>query len=269
MHIQKILLVGCGKMGGALLGGLINSGVLSRNVMVVEPNIASVHDRYNVRVLKEFDETEFEDFMPDIILLAVKPQIVSKVLCDYKKFVGQSLFVSIIAGKTVSFFEQHLGKDAAIIRTMPNLPMMIGKGAVAWYKNKAVSDEQLAILGHLFASAGVLQQVEKEEMLDAVTAISGSGPAYAFYFMELMVEAAVKLGLHQEVARDLVLQTVAGSAELAINSDKNLTELREAVTSPKGTTEAALEQLMSDDILREIITKTTNAACRRSKELSE
>lgn len=266
---HKILLVGCGKMGGAILEGMIKAGVLARNIVVIEPNTEATPD-LNIKILKHFDKYELDGFTPDTIILAVKPQIAAEVLADYKIFASHSLFISIIAGKTISFFEKHLGSNAAIIRTMPNLPIVVGKGMAVMYANKNATPEQKD-LGALFFSLqkSITLWTEDEADLDAVTAISGSGPAYIFHFIECLTDAGIKLGLEINMAKTLAIQTVYGSAVLALKSDKSASELREAVTSPKGTTEAALKILMDSEKMNKLIVEATSAAYLRSKELSE
>ncbi len=270
MQRKKILLVGFGKMGGSLLNGIIKAGVLARNIMVIEPNPDALDHKFNVRILKGFDQEDVSHFAPDVIILAVKPQVVESILADYKQFAGRSLFISVIAGKTISYFEKHIGKNASIIRTMPNLPVAVNEGVIVASKNHNVSLEQEDIINQIFQNLGTLYgNFVDEKLLDAVTAISGSGPAYVFYFMECLIESAIKLGLDADMAKNLVYYTIRGSAGLAIKSPKSASKLREMVTSPAGTTEAALKVLMGGNKMKELIIDASTAACARSKELSE
>lgn len=257
-------------MGRAILEGMIKTGVLARNIVVIEPHAHSEPDAFNVKILKHFDKIELEDFSPDIIILAVKPQTVESILAEYKPFAEKALFISIIAGKTTSFFEKHLGKNTAIIRTMPNLPILIGHGVAAMYANNNTSPTHKELAAAFFSfkdSIGLW--TDNENSIDAVTAISGSGPAYIFHFIECLTEAGIKLGLPQEMAKTLAVHTVYGSAALALKSDKSATELRQNVTSPNGTTEAALKIFMDGERMQQLMIEATGAACKRSKELSE
>lgn len=268
MRDKKVLLVGCGKMGDAILGGIIESGVLTRNIIVIEPHSESIS--HDIKTLKNFEQKILVDLVPDVIIFAVKPQTVESILPDYKQF-ANALFISIIAGKTIAFFEKHLGKTAAIIRTMPNLPVLIGKGTTVFYKNKNVTDRLSDNATALFGSIGDINYVTDENLLDAVTAISGSGPAYVFHFIECLAEAAIELGIPAALADKLVYKTIEGSIALAISEygSNSATNLRQAVTSRAGTTEAALKVLMQNDTMQKLIAEATTAACKRSKELSE
>lgn len=277
MKDKKILLVGCGKMGSALLSGIEKAGALMRNIIVIDPNAGTIFDNFNVRIIKEFEQDTITDFAPDLIILAVKPQIAASVLPHYKQFANSAVFISIIAGKTTEFFENHLGKNAAIVRTMPNLPLSIQKGMTAIYLNNNVTLQQKEILPLLFSSPDPTQTqgndfviIDNESMMDAVTAISGSGPAYLFLFIECLTNAGIELGLPEEMARKLAIKTIEGSIALAIEADcYSPAMLREMVTSKAGTTEAALKVLMSGNKMQELIFEATTAAHNRSKELSE
>ena len=300
MKDQKILLVGCGKLGGSLIEGITKVDVPLRNVIVVEPDTKSVHDKFNVRTLEGFTQ-ELVDFAPDIIIFAVKPQVIGSIIDDYKIFTGHSLFISVIAGKTTAYFEKCLGKDAAIVRTMPNLPVAVNEG-VCYYNEKARTTCSKADFPKIiFESIGKVFYLDEksrydESALDAVTAISGSGPGYFFYFIEChpelasepldsgkfhcfidaLKEAAVKLGLVRSDAIALANQTAKGSLLLLQKSGKPASELRKMVTSPGGTTEAALQILRKDgkksmqpEYMHELMVEATAAARNRSQELSE
>lgn len=268
MKDLKILLVGCGKMGGALLSGMINAGVLARNIIVIEPNPDARPD-LNLKFLKDFDKEELH-ITPNIIIFAVKPQVIESIIHAYKQFASEALFISIIAGKTTSFFENHLGENAAVIRSMPNLPALVNKGMTVFFsKSGKISAHQQNIAASLFGSVGDVAFLEDESLMDAVTAISGSGPAYLFHFIECLTYAGIKLGLPESLAKTLALKTIDGSTALALSSDNPPSALREAVTSPKGTTEAALKILMGEHGLAQLIVDATTAAKNRSRELSD
>lgn len=263
---QRVLLVGCGKMGEALLSGWIGSGCLKPgNIVVVEPNPNEL-SKYEVRVIPDLGSLE-GGFYPEIIFFAIKPQMMPEILPQYREFSG-SLFVSIAAGKKISFMEDVLGRDAAIVRAMPNLPAIISRGVSVAVKNDNVSDRHINDCTELLEAVGSVHWVDDEELMDAVTAISGSGPAYVFHFIECLVDAGKELGLPEELATALAYATVNGGAELAYESEYPASVLRQHVTSPGGTTEAAMKVMMSGNALKNIVIKAAEAAFKRSKELS-
>lgn len=254
----NILLVGCGKMGGAMQARWQELS-LYKDICIVEPSNSPV---------KSIDDIP-SSFKPDIIVFAVKPQTLPDIIDGYKKYSG-TLILSIAAGKPISFFERHLGKDAKIIRAMPNTPASIGKGISVACRNKNVGDDDQNKAEKLLAAVGEVMWVDNEKILDPVTALSGSGPAYLFYLMEVLEKAGMNIGLEQMMAEKLARQTVIGSAALA-DAEKNTSaaKLRENVTSPGGTTEAALKILMSKQGIQEIFNKALEAATKRAEELSK
>ena len=265
---KKILLVGCGKMGEGLLAGWVGNDISSpENITLVEPHMGGLNSHDAILFLNVNDVPE--DYKPDIIIFAVKPQIMEKVLPSYKRFISKStLLISIAAGKKIGFIEGVFGKENSVIRIMPNLPATIGKGVSIGIANGNVSSKNKKICKELFESVGSFNFIDDEKLMDAVTALSGSGPAYVFYFIESLIEAGKAAGLSKELAEKLSYQTVLGSAEMAINSDKEAKILRENVTSKGGTTEAALEVMMKSGGLKDIIKKGVAAAKKRSEDLS-
>lgn len=267
---ENLLLVGCGKMGSALLGGYIRKGRKKETITAIEPNpdmAALLQKDYGITVIDSIEKLP-ADYQFDIVQLSVKPQMMADVLPAYKaRCSKETLFISIAAGKTISFFEEHLGTDYPIVRVMPNLPALVNKGVTALYGNHNVSDQQKAITESLFSAVGQAFWLEEESQMDAVTAVSGSGPAYVFHFFEALEQAALKLGLPAEMSKALAYSTVGGSAEMALESEKSAGELREQVTSPKGTTEAGLNVLMKE--LTSLLERTTEAAANRSKALAD
>ena len=265
-----ILLVGGGKMGGAMLAGWIKNGVDPSDIHVVEPDQkagAALRDRHKVVVHDSLPERIDS---PTMVVFAVKPQVLAAVAPPYKRFVGpDTAFLSIAAGKTIAFFERHLGADAAIIRAMPNTPAAVGRGITVLYANGGTSEEQMGFCETLMTSVGGVRWAVSEAQFDAVTAVSGSGPAYVFLLIECLAEAGVAAGLPADLAMDLARATVTGSGELAYQSDESAETLRRNVTSPGGTTAAALEVLMGKDGLKELMTRAVAAAARRSKELAD
>jgi pyrroline-5-carboxylate reductase len=267
---ENLLLVGCGKMGSALLGGYIAKGRPVNSIRIIEPNqelAASLRTQYGVEVIDSIHHLP-ADYKFDIVQLSVKPQMMADILIDYKeRCTTNTLFISIAAGKNIQFFETHLGQDYPIIRAMPNLPALVGNGVTALYANPTATVTQKCITEELFSSVGQVFWLEKEALMDPVTAISGSGPAYVFHFIEAFEQAALSLGLPTELSHALAYSTIGGSAKMALASNHSASALREQVTSPKGTTEAGLSVLMKE--LTSILERTTQAACNRSKELSD
>lgn len=270
---NPLLLIGCGKMGGALLQGWLKGGLSTDVVHVVDPYVD--HARKMAPALPEtFFSAKISDlpsgFTPGFIILAVKPQVMDQALADFKAIdYGKGVFLSIAAGKTIGYFKQHLGGDIAIIRAMPNTPAAIGKGITVACPNRHVTDAQRAICHDLLAAAGAVEWVRDEALIDAVTAVSGSGPAYLFHMVEALAGAGEKIGLDKELAYRLASHTICGAGALLEQSGDGATQLRKNVTSPKGTTEAALNVLMSDDGLPSLMTRAVTAAHKRSRELAE
>ncbi len=265
----KILLVGCGKMGGALLDGWLDQGVQASNVQAIEPfqDFAGASIEKGVTFNNAFDDLNPE-FEPDFVLFAVKPQMMDEVAPAFAKFTGKSTFISIAAGKTIAYFESKLGDNAAIIRTMPNTPAAVGRGITIACGNKNVDETAKETCLALLSAVGEASWLEDEGLIDAVTAVSGSGPAYVFLLAETMTQAGVEAGLSLEMARQLAVQTVAGSGELLRQSEDDAATLRKNVTSPAGTTEAALSILMGESGMQELVSKAVAKAVQRSKELA-
>ncbi len=268
---ESVLLVGCGNMGRALLAAWRGSGVTANSIRIIEPNppLAEKATRgYGVETYENL-ATLPAHIKPECIVFAVKPVALDTVLPHYaERFGAHPLYVSVAAGKPLSYLSSKLGEGSAIIRTMPSVLAEIGRGVTAATQGKHVGAEQRDHANTLLACQGDVVWVEEAQM-DAVTAISGSGPAYAFYFMEALVQAAVGLGLHPGMAKTLVLSTVRGAADLANQSTESLEALRAKVVSPAGTTEAALQVLMSPDHgLQPILREAVMAATARAKELA-
>ena len=266
---RPLLLVGCGKMGSALLSGWLQRGMLKGGGHIVEPmGAAQFLDTAGLKIHKSADDLP-EGLNPEVIVFAVKPQQMATVVPAYKRFGSQqTLFLSIAAGTPTTFFETTLGGDAAIIRAMPNTPAAIGKGITVAFPNKNASDQQAALAKSMLEAVGEATLIDDENLLDPVTAVSGSGPAYVFLMVEALAAAGIAAGLPKTLADQLSLQTVAGAGALAAASDKTPAQLRENVTSPAGTTFEALQVLMNDDGLQKLMTRAVAAATRRSKELA-
>ena len=265
----RLLLVGCGKMGGALLQGWLAEGLPAADVLVVEPaaDPARTSQAPGVKMLASAEAVP-ADFRPAAVVFAVKPQSMAEVVPHYVRFqLDRALFLSIAAGTKIAFFEHHLGDEAAVVRVMPNTPAAIRRGMSVLCANANVNDAQRAVAGRLMAAAGATAWVDDEGLMDAVTAVSGSGPAYVFLLIETLAEAGVAAGLPAELAAQLALETVAGAGALAQSAAEAPAQLRVNVTSPGGTTAAALEVLMAEDGLAPLMARAVAAATRRGKEL--
>ena len=263
-----LLLVGCGKMGGALLDGWLAAGSVAR-VAVVEPNDDSATAGHE-RVLRCAGADALPSrFAPDVVVFAVKPQVIGSVVPDYRRFVGpETVFLSIAAGKPIRWFEDELAPAAAVVRAMPNTPASVGRGITVACANEAATAEQRDRCETLLRAVGDVAWIDDEALIDPVTAVSGSGPAYVFLLIEALAAAGVKAGLPPELATRLARATVAGSGELAHRSIEPASKLRENVTSPGGTTQAALRVLMADDGLQPLLDRAVAAATRRARELA-
>lgn len=267
-----LLLVGCGKMGNALLEGWLEKGIVPSAVSVIEPN-----DSIGSLLSKEKGVSVFaskkdlpSNYQPEIIVLAVKPQVMAETVPDYRNYAeAGSVSLSIAAGKTIAFFEKHLGATSPIVRAMPNTPAAIQRGVTVCCANNTVTQSQRDYCQNLLEAVSTTLWIEDESLMDAVTAVSGSGPAYIFLLAECMAEAGIDAGLPADLAHQLARATVAGSGEMLHQMNETPTTLRENVTSPGGTTAAALEVLRAQDGLQPLLTKAIIAATKRSKEFAD
>ena len=268
----KVVLVGCGNMGYAMLEGWLKSGKLvAGEAFVVEPN-----EGFRERAAKLGGQTAASagdlppDLAPNLIIFAVKPQVMRDVVPAYQRFAaGGTTFLSIAAGTGIAVFEELLGKSTPIIRCMPNTPAAIGKGMMVLVSNPNVSVATKEFVADLLSASGEVATIQDEKLMDAVTAVSGSGPAYVFHFIEALTAAAENAGLPGETAKLLAMQTVYGAASLAAESREDPGKLRQQVTSPNGTTAAALGVLMGSDRLTKLLTEAVEAARLRSIELGK
>ena len=266
---QRILLVGGGKMGSALLQGWLAAGFGVAQFMVNEP-APSDDLAASVAVVNPTAE-QLEQSMPDIIVLAIKPQMADSVLPDLIPAVRRStVVISLLAGQSIEHLSALLGAHDVIVRTMPNTPAAIGLGMTALIASDGVSAAQKQDAGHLMQAVGETVWLDSQKQMDAVTAISGSGPAYVFYLAETMMSAGVSLGLSEEMALQLARQTIVGAATMMVQSDTSPSQLRRNVTSPNGTTEAALDVLMAETGgLGTLMRQATQAAALRNRQLAD
>lgn len=266
----RLLLVGCGKMGGALLGGWLNRGVKPANVTVVEPNAGPLADFKTRGVSILADAAGLPpNFDPAVVLLAVKPQMMDGALPPYRRFVRPgTVFLSIAAGKTIAYFRRMLGDDAVLVRAMPNTPAAVGRGITVACAGSKATKAQCDLCHQLLEAVGEVAWVDNEGLIDPVTAVSGGGPAYVFLLIECLAEAGVAAGLPADLAMRLARATVSGAGELARLSPEPAAVLRQNVTSPNGTTFEALKILMAPDGLQPMMTKAIAAATKRSRALA-
>jgi pyrroline-5-carboxylate reductase len=264
--IPPILLVGCGRMGSAMLSGWREQGLAPSVAVDPAPEAAEFSGP---------DLTVFADaanipagFAPAAVVLAVKPQNASATLPAYARFAGNTVFLSIMAGRTIAGIAALLGPSAAVVRAMPNTPAAVRQGITVGCPSPAVSTPQKTLCDRLLQAIGAVAWVEDEALLDPVTAVSGSGPAYVFLLAELLEQAAIEQGIPPDLARLLARQTVSGSGALLAVSKDDSADLRKAVTSPGGTTAEALAVLMNPDAWPVAMSQAIAAATRRSRELA-
>ncbi len=264
---RPLVLVGAGKMGGALLSGWLARGLNPQAVRVVDP-APPPSSAEMLRAAGVAVESAAGDCAASAVVVAVKPQIIGTVLPALRPLLrSDTVVLSIAAGTTLARLREGLG-GGTIVRSMPNTPAEIGRGITVAVAGPDVDAEQRALVTALLEAAGAVEWVDDEPLIDAVTAVSGSGPAYVFLLAEVLAEAGVAVGLPPDLAARLARATVAGSGELLNRSDLGADALRRNVTSPNGTTAAALAVLMADDGLRPLLVRAVEAAARRSRELA-
>jgi pyrroline-5-carboxylate reductase len=262
-----IVLAGAGKMGGAMLTGWLARGLDARRVVVIEPHPASEISALTAKGIR-LNPSPKEIGAAATLVVALKPQTFREAGAMLKSFAGSStLIVSIMAGATIASIEAVCG--GSVVRAMPNTPAAIGRGITVAVAAKNVSAAQRAVADALLRATGSVEWVDDEKLMDAVTAVSGSGPAYIFLLAEELARAGVEAGLPPELATKLARETVAGSGELLHRSELSSATLRQNVTSPGGTTAAALEVLMGPDGMQSLLTRAVAAATRRSRELAK
>jgi len=264
-----IVLAGAGKMGGAMLTGWLARGLDPKRVVVIEPHLSD--DMRNVNFAAKgmrLNPAAKDISAVDVLVVAVKPQMFREAGPQFKSLVGaKTLVVSIMAGTTLASLKEVCGGVA--VRAMPNTPAAIGRGITVAVAGDGVDKQQRDIADGLLRATGSVEWIDDESLMDAVTAVSGSGPAYIFLLAEELARAGVAAGLPEELATRLARETVSGSGELLRQSDLPSGKLRENVTSPGGTTAAALGVLMGDGGFRSLLKRAVEAATKRSKELSK
>ena len=261
-----LVLLGCGKMGSALLKGWLADGINAKSINIIEPN--------PTKWLKKIPQINLNKKLPEapaVVVLAVKPQMMKEALSIIKKLRDtETIFLSIAAGSTIHMFEGELGAHSKIIRAMPNTPASVNKGITALIGNNSTTEADIALSEKLLGAVGQTVRLTEEAQMDAVTAISGSGPAYVFYLVEALAKAGEVQGLSPSLSMKLARATIVGAGVLTELSLEEPSQLRINVTSPGGTTQAALEVLMDKEIgISPLINQAVNAAAMRSKELGK
>ena len=264
---SPLVLVGAGNMGGAMLNGWLDAGADPAAIVVIDPKPSEAMAARLASAGVRCEGAAPEGLTAGILMLAVKPQVMDSVLEVSKGLVGpRTVSLSVAAGKTLAYFEERLG--GAVVRSIPNTPAMVGRGITGAVANAAVSTEAKAEIEKLLSVCGPVEWVEDEALIDAITAVSGSGPAYVFYLVECMAEAGRKSGLPADLAMRLARATVTGAGELMHRSPDSAATLRQNVTSPNGTTAAALSVLMAEDGIQPLFDKAVRAAADRSRDLA-
>ena len=268
MSKPALAFIGGGNMATSLVGGLLEQGYPPSSITVSDP-LSENRDRLQ----QQFGISITNDNLAiarnaDVIVLAVKPQVMKQVAQELAPTLAHHpMIISIAAGISLASLQQWLGQDTPIVRCMPNTPALVQMGAAGLFANTHVSAEQKASATEILAAVGISCWLDKEADIDAVTAVSGSGPAYYFLIMEAMEQVGMELGLNQAVSRQLTLQTALGAAKMAVKSDVEPAELRRRVTSPGGTTQRAIETFIDGDI-KELFRKAMTGAVERAKEMS-
>lgn len=255
-------------MSRSIIGGLVNKGFDARAITACDPKPATLAALEQDFGISTSGDNAQAVASADVVVLAVKPQVMKQVSLSLADAItDDTLVMSIAAGINCHSLQQWLGQQRRIVRCMPNTPSLVQKGASGLYAASTVSDEQKQLAGTIMQAVGVVQWLANEEQIDAVTAVSGSGPAYFFLMLEAMVDAGVEQGLDLDVAKNLAIQTAAGAAELARTSDVGLAELRRRVSSPGGTTEQAIMSFEQNQY-RSIVKQAMQACAERSRQMA-
>ena len=265
---MKITFIGGGNMANAIIGGLLKKGYAADALRVVEIDAAARAKLAQQYAVATFERIDAAAVAGDCVVLAIKPQNMREVATALRPHIKQQLVISIAAGIRSTDLARWLGGYARLVRAMPNTPALVGAGCTGLYAMPGATKEDYAHAEAILGAVGTTLKVESEEQLDAITAVSGSGPAYVFYFIEALQQAALEVGLAPDAARRLALETFTGAVKLAGESSEDAATLRARVTSKGGTTAAALASMQADGI-KEAIVKAVKAANQRSRELGD
>ena len=260
--------IGAGNMASSMIGGLRQQGFAAEQIWAADPSSAQLQRLADEFAIQTHTDNQVLAATCDTLVLAVKPNICHSAIAQINNKLSDQLLISIAAGITTELLSNWLEKPMAIVRCMPNTPALLGLGASAAFANASTDDTQRALATTLLSSIGICEWVNDEALLDVVTAVSGSGPAYFFLLMEMLQHAAIELGLPETIAIRLIKQTALGAAQMVQTADADFTTRREQVTSPGGTTECAIEHLEQEDI-RQIVSRAISAADQRAKQLAE
>lgn len=269
MSTPTIAFIGAGNMASSIIGGLVESGHPVAAIRAADPSPESLERLRTVAPVTTSTDNAEVVAGANVVILAVKPQVMAQVLDSIAPAVAEAgaLVISIAAGITIDSMRARLGDGTAIVRCMPNTPALLGCGASALFATDSVAEQQRGYAESILGAVGLVSWVPREQALDAITALSGSGPAYFFLFMEAMIDAGCELGLARDTATAMAQQTALGAARMALESDVDLVELRRRVTSPGGTTQAAVESFEADN-LRELVKHAMEAAAQRAGEMA-
>ena len=263
---RPLVLIGCGKMGGAMLDGWLKSGIVAGGAYVVDPMGAQhMAGRPGVTIVKGADELP-DDLNPQVVVLAVKPQQMDALAADYARFVGPGcFFLSVAAGIGIAHYEEVLGGETPVIRAMPNTPSLIREGMTVVSPGPGASEAHVAAAMRIFGAVGRVRELE-EKHLDAVTGLSGSGPAFACVILEALADGGVRMGLPRDVAVELAAQTFQGAARMVLQTGRHPAALKDEVTTPAGCTIAGL-LMMEDGKIRSTLARTIEEATRTAAGL--
>jgi pyrroline-5-carboxylate reductase len=269
LDTPHIAFIGAGNMASSIIGGLVESGHPAKLISAADPFPPSLEQLQDVAPVNVHADNAAAVAEADVVILAVKPQVMAEATNSIARAVRnrRAVVISIAAGVTITSMQARLGPEAAIVRCMPNTPALLGCGASALFANAGVSPQQRRYAEATLGAVGITCWVPEEAALDTITALSGSGPAYFFLFMEAMIDAACELGLDRETATAMTLQTGLGSTRMALENDVDLVELRRRVTSPGGTTQSAVQNFEGND-LRKIVAQAIGAAADRAAEMA-
>jgi len=267
---KKITFIGGGNMAQALISGLVSCGVKPELITVADPSeeVRKQSTALKLNTVDPVSDPKAAVINADVIVLAVKPQVMKAVVSAFADVLDDQLVISVAAGLSTDILSSMLGGYRNIVRAMPNTPAMIQMGATGLYGTDDTTEKQKQLATAVMEASGLVMWVDDEEHMHAVTAVSGSAPAYVFYFIESMIDGGVALGLDKEQASALAMQTVLGAAKMAMGSDDTPAELRRKVSSPNGTTQAAIESMQDNEIGRQIA-EAMKACSDRSQALSE
>lgn len=266
--MKKIGFIGAGNMGGAILGGILNSKMIDNNHIIAsaksDRTIEKIKNDYNVNVTK--DSKEVVEFS-DLIVIGVKPEIYDDILEEVKDLINDKIIITIAAGKTIEAMEKIIGDDKKIVRTMPNTPSLVGEGMTSLSPNKNISEEELSFVKSIFDSLGK-SEVVKEDLIHAVIGASGSSTAYAFMFIEAIADGAVRSGMPRDKAYTFAAQGVLGAAKMVLDTGKHPGELKDMVCSPGGTTIEAVK-VLEEEKFRGAVLKAIDSCVKKSIEMSK